>query len=101
MRGNLADIWRQVRDTLLDTEHDNGADNRNTDARHDAEGHSADKLVFVTQVFLKGVDGEKRQILLLFGISQNVNVNQFAHLQAVGGYILDHVREELGDIPAL
>lgn len=80
MSGNLPDIGRQVRDTLFDTKHDDRADDGNTDARHDTEGHSANKLVFVAQILLKGVDREKRQILFLLSISQDVNVDQLAHL---------------------
>lgn len=83
MSRDFSDIGREIRDTLLDTQHHNGADHWNPDAGHHSESHSADELVLIAKILLEGVDGEQGEILFLLSIAQDVDVNQLSDFETL------------------
>lgn len=101
IRCGLAHIRTGVARALLDGKNDNVGDHGDIDAAENAQGHGTNKRIRVGEVLLEGIDAEKGEVGLGFCIAEEVDVDEFADLEVLGGDVLDDVRKELSDIASL
>lgn len=96
----FAHVRTKVCRTFLDGEYDYTAYHRDLDTAQDAQRHCTDEWTGVSEVLLESVDRQQGKIGFVFGIAQEIDVDQLPYLKVLRGDVLDYLGEVVGYVSA-